>query len=249
MAKKKKLEPSVPSKAYLVSFGDTMTALLAFFIVLNSLAKEQTGANMYSGTGSFAKAFAGSGVPGGLDTNRSSETIKRKDPKPVYALPDSQRQDEEGAGPDESISKDRVIQREHEDFQRFLQKMSEQLNLETLPEITDQIACDSFHPIFTKDDKLSPPTLQLLSESIAKIRQPNVRLEVIVWAKVPSKENLDMQLEETRKLRQQVEKVFWLKPDQKSRIVYRAKPWLFADAKRPRITVIYSKTSNSNAGS
>ncbi|MCA9059275.1 MAG: hypothetical protein KDA85_12285, partial [Planctomycetaceae bacterium] len=29
-----------PSQAYLLSFGDTMTALLAFFIVLNSLAKE-----------------------------------------------------------------------------------------------------------------------------------------------------------------------------------------------------------------
>ena len=66
MAKKKKLEPSVPSKAYLVSFGDTMTALLAFFIVLNSLAKEQTGANMYSGTGSFVSAFSNSGLPGDL---------------------------------------------------------------------------------------------------------------------------------------------------------------------------------------
>ena len=55
MAKKQKRVPSGPSNAYLVSFGDTMTALLAFFIVLNSLATEQTGANLYSGTGSFVQ--------------------------------------------------------------------------------------------------------------------------------------------------------------------------------------------------
>ena len=52
MARKKKL-PEPPSKAYLISFGDTMTALLAFFIVLNSLAQEQTGAKLHAGTGSL----------------------------------------------------------------------------------------------------------------------------------------------------------------------------------------------------
>ena len=38
MVKRKKIAPTGASNAYLISFGDTMTALLAFFIVLNSLA-------------------------------------------------------------------------------------------------------------------------------------------------------------------------------------------------------------------
>ena len=37
MARCKENCPSGPNNAYLISFGDTMTALLAFFIVLNSL--------------------------------------------------------------------------------------------------------------------------------------------------------------------------------------------------------------------
>ena len=35
---------TVARRAYLVSYGDTMTALLAFLIVLYTFAKEQTGA-------------------------------------------------------------------------------------------------------------------------------------------------------------------------------------------------------------
>ena len=71
MSRKQKPPPSKPSKAYLVSFGDTMTALLAFFIVLNSFAKDQTGANMHSGTGSFVNAMSTSGLPGHYPGDRS----------------------------------------------------------------------------------------------------------------------------------------------------------------------------------
>ena len=50
MARKKEPDKG-PSQAYLISFGDTMTTLLAFFIVLCSMAEDQTGANLYSGNG------------------------------------------------------------------------------------------------------------------------------------------------------------------------------------------------------
>ena len=86
MSGRKKRESSAPSKAYLVSFGDTMTALLAFFIVLNSLAKEQTGANMHSGTGSFVNAFSSTGLPGHLSGSRSSDVIQQEAQKPIYAI-------------------------------------------------------------------------------------------------------------------------------------------------------------------
>ncbi|MCP4857370.1 MAG: hypothetical protein GY903_23045, partial [Fuerstiella sp.] len=49
-------EPPGPNQSYLISFGDTMTALLAFFIILNTLAEEQTGANLHAGTGSFMES-------------------------------------------------------------------------------------------------------------------------------------------------------------------------------------------------
>ncbi|MEZ6064742.1 MAG: flagellar motor protein MotB [Planctomycetaceae bacterium] len=64
MPREKKRPSSGASNAYLISFGDTMTALLAFFIVLNSLAEEQTGAKLHRGTGSFVQALNNMGMPG-----------------------------------------------------------------------------------------------------------------------------------------------------------------------------------------
>ena len=94
MARKLKPPPDKPSKAYLVSFGDTMTALLAFFIVLNSFSKEQTGANMYSGTGSFRNAIAAIGVSGGELGDKSKLVIPKEAPSPIYAVPnDKGRED------------------------------------------------------------------------------------------------------------------------------------------------------------
>jgi hypothetical protein len=56
--------PSGPNNSYLISFGDTMTALLAFFIILNTLAEEQTGANLHAGTGSFMDTVDKFGLAG-----------------------------------------------------------------------------------------------------------------------------------------------------------------------------------------
>jgi flagellar motor protein MotB len=55
--RRKKPDDGGPSKAYMLSFGNMMTAQLAFFIVLNSLAQDQTGANLHAGTGSFVRSL------------------------------------------------------------------------------------------------------------------------------------------------------------------------------------------------
>jgi flagellar motor protein MotB len=241
MAKKKKLEPSTPSKAYLVSFGDTMTALLAFFIVINSLAKEQTGADMYSGTGSFVTAFSSSGLPGTLAGDRSSEMLQQQEQMPIYALAKNLDQNEGGIGPDETEDKDRIVDRDKEQFQKFLVDIEKSFGLQDHKPLENQTVVDSFAPL-NLDAGIRKEAIQLLSESIAKLRQPEVNLEVIIWATMPSKQNLDRQLDKSIDLRAEIERMFWLKPQDRARIRYRVKPWLFSDAKRPVLSVVFSKT-------
>ena len=233
MAKKKKLEPSVPSKAYLVSFGDTMTALLAFFIVLNSLAKEQTGANMYAGTGSFVSAFSSSGSPGDFTGNRSREVIQQNVQKPVYALAENRDQNEQHVGPDDTDENQRIVDRDQEQFQKFLTEIEQKFGLQNHLPIKNQTVFDSFEPWDRSTGSMSMHAVQLLSESVANLRQQDVSIEVIIWATMPSKGDLQRQLTKSVDLRSQVERMFWLKPNEKARIRYRVKPWLFADARRP----------------
>jgi flagellar motor protein MotB len=249
MGKRKKIEPSMPSKAYLVSFGDTMTALLAFFIVLNSMAKEQTGANMYAGTGSFVAAFSSSGMPGGMPGKRSRDMLQQEAQKPIYALAENldKNQDQSGnVGPDDTNKKDRVIDRDKENFQKFLDDMEKRFGLETRSPLTNQVVFDSFEPWDPDTGQMSRHAMELLSETISKLRQPDLRIEIIVWASVPSQTVMTRTVDKSVELRGQVEKLFWVKPDDRKRITYRAKPWLFSDAKRPQLSVVMSKTETGS---
>jgi len=63
VSKEDKFEkPPVP--AYLMSFGDMMTLILTFFILLVSMASEQRAGFVAAGTGSFVQAINSLGLPG-----------------------------------------------------------------------------------------------------------------------------------------------------------------------------------------
>ena len=247
MAKKQKPIDAGPSKAYLVSFGDTMTALLAFFIVLNSLATEQTGANMYAGTGSFVTAFSKSGTAGGSPGNRSSDMIQQKEQAPIYALAENldKNQQEGDVGPDDTDSKDRVIDREKEQFQKFLTDMEKKFGVNSKPPVVNQVVFDSFMPFDREDNSLSEHAIELAAQMIPKLRQSNAKLEVIVWARMPSRSELDRKLAASYTIKAEIERLFWITPKMQPQICYTVKPWLFSDAKRPVISFVTSETSGS----
>ncbi|QEG23378.1 flagellar motor protein MotB [Mariniblastus fucicola] len=250
MAKKQKKIDAGPSKAYLLSFGDTMTALLAFFIVLNSLAEDQTGANMHAGTGSFVNAFAKSGMPGGNPGNRSSDMIQQASQAPIYALGKNLDKNEkqglsepEGKiGPDDADSKDRVLDREKEEFQKFLYAMEKKFGLETKPPISNQVVFDSFQRFKEKDGTLGDHAIKLAAELIPKLRQNGSKLEIIIWARMPSSGEVNRELSKSFDVKKEIEKLFWLTPAMKNQIRYTVKPWLFTDAKRPVVSFVMSET-------
>jgi flagellar motor protein MotB len=244
MAKKIKIPDAGPSKAYLVSFGDTMTALLAFFIVLNSLATEQTGAKMHAGTGSFVTAFSKSGAPGERSGNRSKDMIQATQQPPIYALAENleKNQTEGKVGPDDTDKKDRIRDRDQDNFQRFLQAMDQNFGLETNPPVVDQIVFDSFASFKQKPWGLSDHAIQLAAEMIPRLRKDDYKLEVIVWTPIPGKVTIDKTLYQSISVKMEIENKFWLKPEERKRIRYGVKPWLFSDAKRPNISFILSKS-------
>lgn len=74
MTKKAKFEkPGVP--AYLMSFGDMMTLILTFFILLVSMASEQKAGFVAAGTGSFIQAINSLGLPGLMKSGKKPITL------------------------------------------------------------------------------------------------------------------------------------------------------------------------------
>ncbi|MEL7497713.1 MAG: flagellar motor protein MotB [Planctomycetota bacterium] len=246
MARKKKPPPEKPSKAYLVSFGDTMTALLAFFIVLNSFAKEQTGANMHSGTGSFMNAVSTIGLPGGMMGDRSQVMVDKKAPSPIYAVQGSEERGRERLGPDDDPDNKRIIDRQTEEFKRFLNNVSKQFDIKEMPPTKTQIVFDSFEKL-NRDDallKFGPLKrngIRIASEAIMKLPRDDFRMEVVVWANMPSKNAMIRATETSVAIKQQILTMFTLTREQRERLVVSAKPWLFSDAARPKLSFVISK--------
>jgi flagellar motor protein MotB len=66
-------EPKQGVPAYMVSFGDMMTNLLTFFILMCALAQEQDAGLLAKGIGSFVAAVESHGKPGLLTEGRKQE--------------------------------------------------------------------------------------------------------------------------------------------------------------------------------
>ena len=249
MARKQKPPPSKPSKAYLVSFGDTMTALLAFFIVLNSFSKEQTGANMYAGTGSFMNAINSIGVAGGEVGDKSRLVIPKTAPAPIYAIPsdkDSGRHSE-ALGPDDNPDDERIIDRQTESFKRFLTNINKSFTVQETAPTRTQIVFDSFEKFNIKQAEaidyypLKKDAIRIASEAIMKLTANDYKLEVIVWATMPSQKSLLKAMDLAVDVQNQIDAMFILTPEQRGRLQVSAKPWLFSDAIRPKMSFAISR--------
>ena len=248
MSRKQKPPPSKPSKAYLVSFGDTMTALLAFFIVLNSFAKDQTGANMHSGTGSFVNAMSTSGLPGEYPGDRSNLVFQKKAPAPIYAVADPNEDPEsrKTLGPDSDPDEKRIIDRQTDNFKRFLSEMNRQHEVHEQLPTRSQVVMDSFENLEKQKGSNPPPPLrtnaiQIASEAIGQLTRDDFELEIVVWAKMPSRLAMKRAMDTAFAIQKQIDKSFSISPAQRARLSTSAKPWLFTDAKRPRVSFVLSR--------
>lgn len=254
MARKKKGPPEKPSKAYLVSFGDTMTALLAFFIVLNSFAKEQTGANMYSGTGSFVHAMNNVGLPGGSPINASELVTQKKAASPLYCVENknpTEKDPDNRFGPDKDPDKGRVIDRQTENFKRFLNDVSKEFDVNEEPPTQSQVVFDSFEKFRRPEnggDKLplQQNGIRLASEAIMKLGRADFELEIVIWADMPAKVSMVKAVKIAAAVQDQIDKLFRLTEAQQKRLSVSAKPWLFADAARPKASFIISRLDLSD---
>src|SRR5271165_6072737 len=143
MSKRKAVTSSViNSEGWMMSYADMATILLAMFIVLSTLAKDQTGVNLYNGTGSFRNAVDSFGLPGLF--KESSKPIQAEASSPSYHLEPDGEGDPSKGGPDAGDRPARVIAAEEEQLQRFLNELNRQLPVEKMPHLTGQAVVD-FH--------------------------------------------------------------------------------------------------------
>ena len=239
MAKQTTLDTGA-SKAYLLSFGDTMTALCAFFIVLNSLAKEQTGANLHAGTGSFARSLQSFGVPGVAPGDASARAAHFPETSPLYTVPDPDGGPAEpnGTGPDDDADQLRVIDREREDLERFLNEVSR--FAEVAPEATTagEMTFDIFNKIQEEPPFLTGKAIDAFVEVATHARNPDYQVHIIVWATTPSTTAWARATKQAAGIRAEFVQKAGLKENTSKNVSAVGRPWLFSDVKRPVFSIV-----------
>ena len=248
MARKKKCSPVGASNAYLISFGDTMTALLAFFIVLNALAEDQTGANLHTGTGSFIQALNSLGLSGLFDQEVSSSSFPMDEASPKYVVPDEdgREPDKNATGPDDTPDHDRVIDREHEQHQRFLNEVQRLNSIEPLAPVVGEIAYDVMEPIQFGEEL--PENIRSLLNGLGPVlRGGQHEVVITIWAGTPSRSAWTRALSQGNHLRKQTVDYLGITNEQAQQITATSRAWLSPDIRRPTLSVVIRRVLSDQA--
>jgi len=240
MARKKR-KPSKPSLAYLVSFGDTMTALLAFFIVLNSLAKDQTGANLYAGTGSFSAAVRGLGVPGWFKNNQSRTPLNPQESKPIYFVDDEGNAVELGAGPDDEDNDLRVLDRQKEMVQRIVTELESLFDVEESSHSFSEVEFDLFQSLAKPPQVLGSDARKVLLKCVPLTKRPGYQLEIIVWTPTPSPSAWERSALRAHEIESEILRDFASMGISPERLQTSARAWMSSTEDRPTLTIRVTK--------
>jgi hypothetical protein len=206
---------------------------------------------MYSGTGSFVSSVSSIGFPGTSPVPNSKYLTKRSAPVPLYALSENldKNPDQEGRlGPDEENDAERTIDRDKENFQRFLNEIDRQFQVKKQDSIENQNVLDSFE-LFKEGEKdafLSNHALQIISETLPILRNEKKSLEIIIWATMPSPVIIEKYLNLSMDVTKEIDARFTISPSSRKRMKIVVKPWLFSDAKRPVISFVVGDLSKNN---
>lgn len=244
MARKIKPPEELPSKAWLMSFGDTMTTLLAFFIVLCSMAEDQSGANLHRGTGSFIKTMGAGGMNGAFSAGNSARAIQLQATSPLY-MTDAEEEFEKGKnkGPDEDSNDIASKDREQEEFMRCLNELERQANLDAKPSTLGETTFDFFEKLNPQPPHLPPSYAKLTTRIIPFLRKATHRVELIVWAPTPSPTARRRTAIQSDAIVSGIVASAGLTPEAAERILGVSRTWPYTDVKRPIISVVIRRVS------
>jgi hypothetical protein len=237
------------SLAWMMSYADMATILLAMFIVLSTFAKDQTGISLYYGTGSFRAAVTTFGLPGLMPN--SSQVVSLQAPGPQHTLP---ARDDSEPGDDPHVAKDkqstatpettpdRIIDGEQENFQRFLSEMDRHFHTTKLPRHGGQTALDFYEKLGKKAPFLSPAEVEQLAPLLPLLRQSGYRMEVIVWAGTPSDTATTRSAVEAADVVNELAATAGLDGEARRRLVAVGQSWPYRDVQRPVMSVVVTRT-------
>jgi hypothetical protein len=238
LRKKKKGHGEVNSNAWMVSYADMATILLAMFIVLSTLGKDQTGISLYYGTGSFKQAMKNFGLPG-LNAN-SNQVVPLQSSGTAYPT-DAPFRDaaEDPTG--------RIIDGEQEYLQHFLTEMGRAFEARKQDRTAGHCSLDVYEPLGKTAPYFKGKVREVVMQMLPLLRRGGYRLQVVVWAPMPNESAVLRAAGQAQQLVAEIGAEADLDPVARERLVAVGQTWRYRDVPRPVLSVVVIKTAPAEA--
>ena len=144
-------------------------------------------------------------------------------------------------GPDKDADKLRVIDREAEQFERFLRDMDQRFAAQPKQEATAETVFDIFNKIPTEGPILVGPYRQSALEVASRAIDPDFSIEFTVWATTPAESAIRRAARQAQQIQQEFYQMLQLAPEDQRRITATARVWFDSKAKRPVASITVRK--------
>jgi len=223
----------INANAWMVSYADMATILLAMFIVLSTLGKDQTGISLYYGTGSFKQAVKNFGLPG-VGPN-SSQVVPLKSAGTAYPTDVPFR----ATGEDPS---GRIIDGEEEYLQHFLTEMNRAFDAKKLDRTAGSSSIDFYEPLGNTAPYFKGKAREAIVPILPLLRRENYRLQIVVWAPMPNESTVLRAATQAQQLVAEIDAEYELEPAAAARLLAVGQTWRYRDVPRPVLSVVVAKT-------
>jgi Membrane MotB of proton-channel complex MotA/MotB len=238
---RKRALAAVNTEGWMMSYADMATILLAMFIVLSTLGKDQTGASLQKGLESWRETRHSLGLGNFLPTSSRANSFEHVGPK--YNLDNGgntgQGQGDTGDGKPGS----RSIDQETEAFQRFLNELERQFKVNRLPDVVGQASVDLFEPFNQEKPYWTSRQKELLTQIIPLLRRSDYRVVFVVWAPMAKESALMRSAEKAKQLADELAIMAQLETKSRDRLVSVAKTWPYVEFQRPVASLVVVRTA------
>jgi hypothetical protein len=237
---RRRLGSRINTDGWMMSYADMATILLAMFIVLSTLGKDQTGINLANGTGSFVNSLNSFGMSGLFDS--AAHPIQMNNQTPHYLYNPHEEESKvvhPGAG-----DQLRLIDGEEEHLQHFLQELRRQFPVERTARSVGQVNIDLYEPLHKEAPYLTPRQEEILEQVRPLLERPGFRLHLVVWAPTPTLSAWTRAAAQARRAAAEFAAASQLSPAAAERLIPLAQPWRYRDIRRPILSLIVVKVAD-----
>ncbi len=225
----------VNADGWLMSYADMVTILLALFIVLTTLGKDQTGVRLQKGIAAYQRNRERHGLPEVLP--QSARPVQLDHPTPRHLLEDPNEDGSAKAG--------KTADTEADQLRRFLGEMKRQFRVEEMPRAVSQAALD-FHDPLGKGPLLTGRNAAVAGQVLAVLGRPAYRVHVVVWATMPSPSAWDRAARRAQELVQEIAGRAQLAPEARTRLLPLGQPWRHPNHQRPVFSLVITRCQLSS---